>query len=316
MAIYLAPISLGLGDLILSLPAVQALIDSDQEVYLIAHSEPFKELASRIEGLAGTIDERDLIDVQVSESNQYINLREHPLQKDYWWGEPKFDRDFPGWNINDVLDKICRDLGILANFKSLKPLYFQRQKQLTESIVFVPGSAGISKCWPKEHWLALAEKFNQQDIPVLILGEPDCSPSVKELLPFLSWIPTPKLSDALDVISSARAVVAIDTGLMHLAVHQGIPTIGLFRSHPFYFRNYPYSFAATARPCDARCLTESLKFTYNSVTSFTDFDFKSWSCQVDANETCMANLSHEKVFGVAQSNQELFFGKRGIVSRS
>jgi ADP-heptose:LPS heptosyltransferase len=314
MATYLAPISLGLGDLILSLPAVQALIESNQEVYLIAHSEPFKELASRIGCLAGTIDESALVDLPPSET--LINLREHPLQKDYWWGEPKFDRDFPGWKINDVLDKICSDLGITANFNSLQPLTFHRQKQFADSVVFVPGSAGLSKCWPKEHWLSLAEKFNERDIPVLILGEPDCSPSVKELLPFLSWVPTPRLSDALDVISSARALVSIDTGLMHLAVHQGIPTIGLFRSHPFYFRSYPYSFAVTARLCDARCLSESFKFAYNSVTNFTDFNFKAWTCQVGANESCMANLSHEKVFAVAQSNQELFLGKKEIVSRS
>ncbi|PWU02213.1 MAG: hypothetical protein C5B53_01910 [Candidatus Melainabacteria bacterium] len=310
MAIYLAPISLGLGDLILSLPVVQGLIDRGEEVYLIAPSAPLEELANRIRGLAGTIAEASFARMQLARLDMYINLREHPLQKNYWWGEPKFDRDFPGWRINQILEKICLDLGIDANFKSLQPLIFQKDEDLAESIVFVPGSASNNKCWPKQQWLSLAKNFKEQGVPVLLLGEPDCSQATKELLPYLPWVPTPKLSNALDVVASARAVVAVDTGLMHLAVHQGIPTIGLFRSHPIYWRDYPNSFAVTARPCDARCLIESLKVAYNTVTTFTEFNFRSWRCQVSPDESCMANLPHEKVFAVAQSKQELFFGKK------
>lgn len=59
MANYLAPVANGLGDLIVSLPALQALIKTGQPTYLVTRS-PFQEgLEARIAGLAGSIREID-----------------------------------------------------------------------------------------------------------------------------------------------------------------------------------------------------------------------------------------------------------------
>ena len=59
MANYLAPVANGLGDLIVSLPALQALIKTGEPTYLVTRS-PFQEgLEARIAGLAGSIREID-----------------------------------------------------------------------------------------------------------------------------------------------------------------------------------------------------------------------------------------------------------------
>ena len=55
----LAPVSYGLGDLVVSLPAVQALIGEDQPVWLVARAPSQRLLAERVEGLAGVVDEAD-----------------------------------------------------------------------------------------------------------------------------------------------------------------------------------------------------------------------------------------------------------------
>ena len=57
MAHYLAPLSNGIGDLIVSLPVVQGLIDSGYETYLITRSNMQEELVDRIEGLSGSVSE-------------------------------------------------------------------------------------------------------------------------------------------------------------------------------------------------------------------------------------------------------------------
>ena len=59
--VYVAPISFGLGDLVVSLPAIQALIaqgrhDGD-ETWLVTRSVAQARLADRIAGLTGWVDE-------------------------------------------------------------------------------------------------------------------------------------------------------------------------------------------------------------------------------------------------------------------
>lgn len=306
MAYFISPISFGLGDLIVSLPAIQALIDSGQDTYLITRSTLQQELAPRINGLSGIIAEEQFAQHSLTSVDKYINMREHPLQKNLWWGSAQFDRQYPGFLINDLLKIICQDLGINADFDQLKQLKAYRQEKIKDAVAFVPGSDGNFKCWPKQDWLSLATLFSSQGMQVLLIGKPEFSQAVKELVPYLNWLPTPDLTDAVDVLSSVKAVVAVDTGLMHLAVHQGIPTIGIYRSHPIYRRNYANSFHITARPCDARCIDKSQSLTNNLITDMTGLKYQSWECQADPDQFCMSSISAQSVFAAAQSKPDLF----------
>ena len=110
----LAPVSYGLGDLVVSLPAVQALIGEGQPVWLVARAPAQRLLAERIAGLAGVVDEAEL---GRGTGDRFIDLRDHPLQRDYWWGSAAFEAESGPMNINQILQLICRDFGINADFQ-------------------------------------------------------------------------------------------------------------------------------------------------------------------------------------------------------
>src|ERR1700680_4004126 len=86
--VWIAPISFGLGDLVVSLPAIQALIRGSRaegdEVWLVARAPTQRLLAERITGLAGSVDEASFDPCR--EGGRFVDLRDHPLQRDFWWG--------------------------------------------------------------------------------------------------------------------------------------------------------------------------------------------------------------------------------------
>ena len=94
MAHFIAPISWGLGDLIVSLPAVQALIDLGKQTHLVTRSSLQEGLSERIGELAGVISERDFGAYALADNDSYVNLRDYPLQRDVWWGSPSFEEKY------------------------------------------------------------------------------------------------------------------------------------------------------------------------------------------------------------------------------
>ena len=115
----IAPVSYGLGDLVVSLPAFQALIAEGDAVWLVARAPSQRLLAERIEGLAGVVDEDSCTPCP---GDRFIDLRDHPLQRDFWWGSAAFEAAFGLLNINDILERICADLGVRADFTQPVPL--------------------------------------------------------------------------------------------------------------------------------------------------------------------------------------------------
>ena len=116
--VYVAPISFGLGDLVVSLPAIQALIAQGRhhgdETWLVTRSVAQARLAERIAGLAGWVDEESFD--RDHHDGRLVDLRDHPLQRDWWWGSAEFEDAFGPLSINDVLGRICADFGIDADF--------------------------------------------------------------------------------------------------------------------------------------------------------------------------------------------------------
>lgn len=303
MAYYLAPIANGLGDLIVSLPALQALIKTGEPTYLIMRSQR-QEWADLIDGLAGGIRETDFDAGSLSAGDTYYNLRAHPLQADYIWGSEEFEKRYPDFKINDVLKGICEDYGIPADFDNLTPLSFRPRSEAKNRIVFIPGSGGIVKCWPAQQWLDLASRLAGDGREVLVVGKPEQSEIVQALVNTeLDYVPTPKFSDALNIVSSAACVVAVDTGLMHLAVNQGIPTIALFRYNTMFSRPYKHAVSLVARMCGAECIEREYSEVPNKMLEYAG-DAKSesyeywgtWRCAVeDEQERCMTTITPEVV---------------------
>ena len=145
MATYFAPIGNGLGDLIVSLPAVQYLIDSGEPTILVLRSPRQEGLEGLIPGLSGSVKESEIDpDTVRGAGHRWINLREHPLQTDHVWGSSAFDLAYPGYKIADIVRDICSDMGIHADFEDLTPLPFDRRKELEHDVVLVPAQAGCS----------------------------------------------------------------------------------------------------------------------------------------------------------------------------
>lgn len=300
MAFYVAPISNGLGDLIVSIPILQALIKTDEPTYLIMRSPAQSGLSNRIEGLAGSIKESEFDESTLKPTDKYFNFRDHPLQSDYIWGSEEFEAKYPGYKINDVLIEICREWGIDVDFENLVTLPFKHRSESENRIVFVPGSAGLFKCWPIEHWIRLHDLFDKQGEEVVIVGQPERSADVRALIEYgAKHVPTPTLEDAVDVISSAMCSIAVDTGLMHMSVHQGVPTVAIFRYNTMFMRPYKNKRPLVAPVCPAVCREREFADAPNERLRFPVWQlWEPLTCALEnQQEHCLYQITPEMVMG-------------------
>jgi Glycosyltransferase family 9 (heptosyltransferase) len=262
----LAPVSYGLGDLVVSLPAFQALIKDDQAVWLVARAPAQRLLAGRIAGLAGVVDEAELV---CGPGDRLIDLRDHPLQRDYWWGSAGFEAAWGPMNINQILALICRDFGIEADFSRPLPLEANPRPDLDGTVLLVHETDGAHKGWPAESWAALAAglRADRYRVAQVTKGEGALPLDSREVPAVVAA--TPAL--AVDVLSSCRAVVGVDTGLTHIAVQQGTPTVSICRRRSVYVRPWPHCAALRGEECTDECIAAETSYAYNEVVSLRDF---------------------------------------------
>jgi heptosyltransferase-2 len=102
---------------------------------------------------------------------------------------------------------------------------------------FAPGAEyGPAKCWPAEHYAALARALHERDgQPVLLLGsgkEAALCELIAALAPGACRVLAGKtaLIDAMALIAASRGVVSNDSGLMHVAAAFGVPQAAVFGS--------------------------------------------------------------------------------------
>ena len=103
--------------------------------------------------------------------------------------------------------------------------------------MFAPGAEyGPAKCWPAEHYAALAVSLHRDSgLPVLLLGSAKevalCDSIARAAAPACKVLAgqTPLL-DALALIAAARGLVSNDSGLMHVGAAFGIPQAAVFGS--------------------------------------------------------------------------------------
>jgi hypothetical protein len=262
-----APISYGLGDLVVSLPAVQALISQGPPVWLVARSPSQRLLAPRIAGLAGVVDEATL---SCGSGDRLIDLRDHPLQRDYWWGSPAFEARFGPLTINDILERICTDLGIPADFTVPTPLDTQPRGDLGRTVLLVHETDGEDKQWPRERWARLAALLGADghEVGHVTRGEGPPWPAPDAEVPALV-LPTP--GEVVDALSGCRAVVGVDTGLTHIAVQQGTPTVTICRRSSVYVRPWSHCAALRGDDCSDACVAAEASYAYNDRVRLSGF---------------------------------------------
>jgi hypothetical protein len=289
--VYVAPISFGLGDLVVSLPIVQALIADTtrrgEETWLVARSASQSRLSERIPGLAGCVDEETF--PPVSGADRLIDLRDHPLQRNYWWGSPEFEAAFGPLDINQILDRIATDFGIDADFSAPTPLLSSPVPGLERTVLLVTETDGPAKAWPATEWESVAAqlrpRFDVRQVTRTLTGG-DLDPfAVPALL-------APSPGAAIDALTSCRGVIGIDTGLTHIAVQQGTPTVTICRHGSLYFRPWSHARALRGAACDAACLAEEHASAYNDRVSLRGFQWRPRTCP--SGQKCLDQLQSEQ----------------------
>lgn len=288
-----APVSYGLGDLVVSLPAIQALIDDDPPVWLVARGPSQRLLAERITGLAGVVDEDDLM---CRPGDRLLDLRDHSLQRDFWWGSATFEAEFGQLNINDILGRICGDLGISCDFSRPLPLRADPRSGLGGAVLLVHETDGADKRWPIEHWSAVTAILRAKGHQVAqVLKENRPSPLDAAHVPALV---VPSVMDAVDVLSACRGVIGVDTGLTHVAVQQGTPTVTICRRNSVYVRPWPHCAALRGATCTDPCLEAESSYAYNQTVSLRGFRPPQRRCP--SGSPCLSATRPEDAVGLLQ----------------
>ncbi len=258
---FIAPVSFGLGDLVVSLPVVQAAERADRclgrETWLVTRSPSQVALSERVSGLAGTVAEGDV----AIDRHTYIDLRNHPLQRDFWWGTPEFAAAYGPLSINEIIDRIGADFGVVGDFSRPVPLEARSRPEAEGLVLFVAEADGTAKRWAPERWVGLATALERRGLGVAVVtrGEDD-NALVERGLP---CVVAATAGEAVDVLSACRAVIGVDTGLTHIAAQQGTPTVTLSRTPAVYFRDWDHTRLVAGSACDPLCQRSERAYAYN-----------------------------------------------------
>jgi heptosyltransferase I len=99
--------------------------------------------------------------------------------------------------------------------------------------VLLHATSRATKEWPFEHWVALGRSLIQSGWRVVLPWGSEAERGRSEALAIelgerASVPPALRLSAAATLLAGAKAVIGVDTGLAHLAVALGRPTVGLY----------------------------------------------------------------------------------------
>ncbi|MDH2015659.1 lipopolysaccharide heptosyltransferase I [Pseudomonas juntendi] len=146
-------------------------------------------------------------------------------------------------------------------------------------VVFLHGTTWATKHWPEVYWRELAERMGRRKLEVrLPWGNPAEKARAERIAQGLNncqVLPKLNLAGVARVLAAAKACVAVDTGLGHLAAALDVPTISLFGpTNPGLTGAYGRTqiHQASDWPC-APCLQK--KCTYKpSADDLARFDLK------------------------------------------
>ena len=280
MVIYFEALGSGIGDVLVCKPAFEWLAKNSAEpVMFVARGPRQAGLSSLLDGANGEVREVDLPQI-VKPEDRVVNLRDHRWQTNHDWYSPEFKELYGHMKVQDILGEICADKGISADQREMKPLPFKRDRRAEKKIILVPGSVIKSKKLGTTFWLKLFERLTAQHREVIMLGTLKYSEQLHELISAgIPHLETPHLQDAIDVIGSCDGVIAVDTGLMHIAVQQQIRTVVIFGECEVYYRPSPFCFPIFT---DKRISSLSSGAEYQTYQFSSTFD--NWDYLVSSSE--------------------------------
>jgi heptosyltransferase-2 len=136
--------------------------------------------------------------------------------------------------------------------------------QRRQLIALAPGASSFTKRWPTHHWVALVRRLVEGGNDVVVVGGA-AEREVAGELEAAGGDAAASAAGAFDpagtaaLLKRARALVAGDTGAMHLATAVATPVVALFGPTVEAFGFFPYHAKATVlqrdlacRPCSAQ----------------------------------------------------------------
>jgi ADP-heptose:LPS heptosyltransferase len=245
--------ALGLGDLLVAVPALRALRAAFPDHRRLLATPPWLHPLCELVGGWEPVPMADLasappalpaVDVAV---NLHGNGPRSASMLDSLRPRHRIGHHRPGWPGPDWLEGLperhrwCRLLtayGIIADELDLR-LHRPCRVAAPEGAVLVhPGAAHASKRWPVSRFAEVAAAYSAAGHRVVITG----SDSERELAERLVELAGPgpeilagriRLSRLAALVGSARLVVSADTGIAHLAYAYGTPTVTLLTPADF-----------------------------------------------------------------------------------
>lgn len=159
--------------------------------------------------------------------------------------------------LYDATAPLSRDCHELENFRSLLRLIgvnpttsptirlkeeFQTSRSSKSKpalyIVFhmwpLQSGDNLQREWPAKRWLELARYYNQKGISVALTGSKADQPKTEAFLQQCTWPGASvidaceeQLSESIHWLAKAQAVIAVNTGIMHVGAALGVPLVGL-----------------------------------------------------------------------------------------
>jgi heptosyltransferase-1 len=107
-------------------------------------------------------------------------------------------------------------------------------------LVFLHGTSRKEKLWPEQNWLALAKLAAKYPIKIPWSNDEEYKRAkrIAEQCENVQILAKMNLTEIANILSKAKAVVAVDTGLGHLAAALDAPTISLYGPDPKLIGTY------------------------------------------------------------------------------
>jgi heptosyltransferase-1 len=103
---------------------------------------------------------------------------------------------------------------------------------LTPYLIFIHGTSREEKCWQEEKWIELCKLAHTKNLNVLLPwgseAELQRAQRIAKQTTNTKVLPKLSLTNIAELIINSCGVVAVDTGLGHLAAALEVPTISLY----------------------------------------------------------------------------------------
>ena len=99
-------------------------------------------------------------------------------------------------------------------------------------VVLLHATARDEKLWPEVSWVEVGHRLASRGIACILLwgsaGEHERAERIAASIPNAQVAPQLRVDEAGATLAHARAVIGVDTGLMHLAVAFEVPVVGIY----------------------------------------------------------------------------------------